>query len=64
MNTKELFNLFLQTNKKMKISEKQMKIVAGLFFIIGVIVAANISHWIGIFIMIAGMFFLMPWKKK
>ena len=64
MNTKELFNLFLQTNKKMKISEKEMKIVAGLFFIIGVIVAANINHWIGIFIMIAGMFFLMPWKKK
>ncbi len=62
----------------MKISDKQMKILSGAFFLIGAIVVAytrnynkthesdpnNYGKWIGIFLFFAGMLLLMPWRKN
>jgi hypothetical protein len=41
-----------------------MKIISGIFLLPRAIVAAYINKGIGIFIIIAGMVFLMPWKKN
>jgi len=62
----------------MKLSNSQMKILSGIFSLIGVIVAAytsrynkthendpnNYGHWIGIFLLFVGLILLMPWKKE
>ena len=55
-----------------------MKILSGIFSLIGVIVTAYTSHynkthendpnsyghWVGIFLLFVGLILLMPWKKK
>jgi len=62
----------------MKITNKQFRLLSGLFYLLGALVVVytkvyNKNHpedpnsyglWIGIVLIILGMVFLIPWNKK
>jgi hypothetical protein len=73
-----VLNIKSGSGDKMKITDRQLKILGGLSFLIAAIMIVlidnyDINHkselpgygkWLAYFILITGFVLLMPWKKK